>query len=181
MNQSTLRADKGSRKQKRIRGRGDGSGRGSFSGRGGKGQTARSGGNRKPGFEGGQTPLLRRIPKLRGFKNPNRTPFQVVNVAALDAFEDGSTVDLVQLFESGLISHKNQPVKILGDGELKKKLSVKVDACSASAKQKIEAKGGTVLLPTQKKHDTINSSILGRAQRGRETSEESGSASSERS
>jgi large subunit ribosomal protein L15 len=145
--QHTLRPNSGSRKQRRIRGRGDGSGRGSFSGRGGKGQTARSGGNIKAGFEGGQTPLIRRIPKLKGFKPPSRVSYQVVNVSALDVFDEGGTVDLITLYERNLISRKNRPVKILGDGELSKKLSVKVDACSASAKQKIEAKGGSVLLP----------------------------------
>lgn len=128
-------------------GRGDGSGHGSYSGHGGKGQTARSGGNIKSGFEGGQTPLLRRIPKLKGFKNPNKVPYQPVNVERLNVFEDGANVDLVALFEEGLISRKNRPVKILGNGELQKKLTLKVDAISASAKEKIEAKGGTVTLP----------------------------------
>lgn len=145
--QHTLQPNPGARKQRRIRGRGDGSGRGSFSGRGGKGQTARSGGNIKAGFEGGQTPLIRRIPKLKGFKPPSHISYQVVNVSALDVFDEGGTVDLITLYERNLISRKNRPVKILGDGELSKKLSVKVDACSASAKQKIEAKGGNVLLP----------------------------------
>lgn len=145
--QHTLRPNSGSRKGKRRFGRGDSSGRGSYSGRGAKGQKARSGGRVRPGFEGGQTPLLRRIPKLKGFKNPNRIPFQVVNVEGLNVFDDGSTVDLVALFEQRLISRKNRPVKILGDGELQKKLTVKIDACSQSAKKKIEAKGGQIVLP----------------------------------
>lgn len=145
--QHTLRSNPGARKQRRIRGRGDGSGRGSFSGRGGKGQTARSGGGKKPGFEGGQTPLFRRMPKLKGFKPPHRVAFQAVNVSQLNAFDEGSTVDLVALYEKNIISRKNRPVKLLGDGEVEKKLTVKVDAASASAKQKIEAKGGSVLLP----------------------------------
>lgn len=144
--QHNLTPHPGSRKLKRIRGRGDSSGRGSFSGRGGKGQTARSGGGRKPGFEGGQTPLIRRLPKLKGFKNPNRLPFQTVNVESLDVFNDGDIVNIVSLYEKNLISKKNRPLKILGDGELNKKLIVKADACSAGAKQKIEAKGGTVVL-----------------------------------
>lgn len=151
----TLQPNPGSRKQKRIRGRGDGSGRGSFSGHGGKGQTARSGGGRKPGFEGGQTPLVRRLPKLKGFTNPNRLPYQVVNVASLDNFENLSTVDIVALFENKLISKKNLPIKVLGDGTLTKKLTVKVDAVSASARKKIEEKGGSVILPpkvTPKEH-----------------------------
>lgn len=140
--QHTLRPNPGSRKSKRIRGRGDASGSGSFSGRGGKGQTARSGGNVKAGFEGGQTPLLRRIPKLKGFKNPNRAPYQVVNVERLNVFEDGAIVDLVALYDRKLINRKNRMIKILGDGELQKKLTVKAEACSVSAKKKIEEKGG---------------------------------------
>lgn len=146
----TLKPNPGSRKAKRDLGRGDSSGHGSFSTRGGKGQTARSGGGVKPGFEGGQTPLIRRLPKLKGFKNPNRLPFQVVNVERLNEFIDGTTVDLVALYENHLISRKNRPVKILGDGEVTKKLTVKVDACSQSAKKKIEEKGGTLLLPAPK-------------------------------
>lgn len=140
----TLKANQGARKQKRIRGRGDASGRGNFSGRGGKGQTARSGGGKRPGFEGGQTPLIRRMPKLKGFKNPNKIPYQAVNVESLNRFDDGANVDIVTLFENNLISHKARPIKILGSGELTKKLQVKIDACSASAKKKIEEKGGTV-------------------------------------
>lgn len=144
LSQHTVKPARGSRKKYKTYGRGDSSGRGSYSGRGQKGQLARSGGRRRPGFEGGQTPLIRRMPKLKGFKNPNRLPFQVVNVAALNLFEDGATVDLVKLFEADLISRKNRPVKILGDGELTKKLAVKVDAVSKEAKKKIEEKGGTV-------------------------------------
>lgn len=143
----TLKANQGARKQKRIRGRGDSSGRGNFSGRGGKGQTARSGGGKRPGFEGGQTPLIRRMPKLKGFKNPNKVPYQIVNVEALNKFDDGTNVDIVALYENNLISRKTRPVKILGSGELTKKLQVKIDACSASVKKKIEEKGGTVMLP----------------------------------
>lgn len=145
--QHTLKPNPGSRKQSRSRGRGDGSGHGSFSGRGGKGQTARSGGGEKPGFEGGQTPLHRRMPKLKGFKPPHQIRYQVVNVSRLNVFDEESMVDIIALYERNFISRKNRPVKILGDSELEKKLTVKVDACSASAKQKIEAKGGTVLLP----------------------------------
>lgn len=147
MFQHTLKPNRGSRKKSRAIGRGDGSTRGSFSGHGGKGQTARSGGGRKPGFEGGQTPLLRRLPKLKGFKNPNRLPFTAVNVGDLNTFEDGTIVDLVALYDRRLISRKNRPVKILGDGELIKKLTLKVDAASASAKKKIEEKGGSLVLP----------------------------------
>ncbi|MEK7523445.1 MAG: 50S ribosomal protein L15 [Patescibacteria group bacterium] len=142
----TLKPQAGAHRFARAAGRGDGSGRGSYSGRGVKGQKSRSGGRVKQGFEGGQTPLLRRLPKLKGFNNPNRVPFQVVNVADLNVFDEGMTVDLIALYEQKLVSRKNLPVKILGDGEVQKKLTVKVDACSASAKQKIEAKNGTIVL-----------------------------------
>lgn len=150
IHQHTLRPNPGSRKSKRIRGRGDSSGRGSFSGAGAKGQKSRSGGRVKAGFEGGQTPLIRRMPKLKGFKSPNRLPYQTVNVSGLNAFDDGETIDIVKLYEGKLISRKDRPVKLLGDGELTKKLNVKVDGCSLSAKQKVEAKGGTILLSSAK-------------------------------
>lgn len=142
----TLKPQTGAHRFSRASGRGDASGRGSYSGRGAKGQKSRSGGRVKQGFEGGQTPLLRRLPKLKGFNNPNRIPFQVVNVADLNVFDEGMTVDLISLYEQKLVSRKNLPVKILGGGEVQKKLTVKVDACSASAKQKIEAKNGTIVL-----------------------------------
>lgn len=145
---STLRPNKGSHKKQRIVGRGDSSGHGSYSTRGQKGQNSRSGGGVRPGFEGGQTPLIRRLPKLKGFKNPNRVPFQVVNIGDLNKFENGTTIDIIVLFEERLIQKKNAPVKILGNGELEKKLIIKVDACSATAKEKVEAKGGTIELPT---------------------------------
>ncbi|MBP9718138.1 50S ribosomal protein L15 [Candidatus Gracilibacteria bacterium] len=147
---SSIRPNKGSNKKKRIVGRGDSSGHGSYSTRGMKGQNSRSGGGTKPGFEGGQTPLIRRLPKLKGFKNPNRVPFQVVNVSALNVFDNGAKVDIIALYEERLVQKKNAPVKILGDGELEKKLTIKVDACSESARTKIEAKGGTVDVPTKK-------------------------------
>lgn len=150
IHQHTLRPNPGSRKKQRSRGRGDSSGRGSFSGAGAKGQKSRSGGRVKAGFEGGQTPLIRRMPKLKGFKSPNRLPYQTVNVSGLNTFDDGETIDIVKLYEGKLISRKDRPVKLLGDGELTKKLNVKVDGCSLSAKQKVEAKGGTVLLSSAK-------------------------------
>lgn len=148
IHQHNLKPNPGSRKKSRSVGRGDSAGQGSQSGRGGKGQTARSGGNIKPGFEGGQTPLIRRLPKLKGFSNVNRIAYQVINVTKLNSFENGSTVDLVQLFDKGYISKKNMPVKLLGDGVLEKKLTVKVDAASASAKEKVEKAGGSLLIPT---------------------------------
>lgn len=149
--QHTLKPNPGSRKKKRILGRGLGSGRGVFSGRGVKGAGSRSGAKKRPGFEGGQTPLIRRIPKLRGFSNPTKIFYQPVNVEALNIFEDGTEVNLVLLYEKKLISKKNRPVKILGDGELTKKLTVKTERVSKSAKEKIEAKGGKVILLEEKK------------------------------
>lgn len=143
---SNLKSARGSRKKKRLLGRGDASGHGSYSTRGQKGQSSRSGGGVKPGFEGGQTPLIRRLPKVRGFKNPNRVAYQVINVSQLNVFESGETVDIVAFYEKGLITRKTLPIKLLADGELTKKLTVKVDAASKSATEKIEAKGGQVVV-----------------------------------
>lgn len=138
MQQHTLHPHPGSRKRKKRLGRGDGSGRGSFSTRGVKGQQSRTGGGVKLGFEGGQTPLSRRIPKLRGFKNPKRVTYQVVNVGQLNILHDSATVDISTLYDAGLIRHKNLPVKLLGEGELTKKLKFNIEAMSKSAKEKIE-------------------------------------------
>lgn len=123
------------------RGRGHGSGNGKTAGKGHKGQKARSGAPR-PGFEGGQMPLYRRLPK-RGFKNRNTLDIVAINVSVLEAFEDGSTVDVDALIEKGIIKDSGDGVKVLGNGELTKKLNVKANAFSASAKEKIEAAGGT--------------------------------------
>ena len=124
------------------RGRGHGSGNGKTAGKGHKGQKARSGAPRI-GFEGGQMPLYRRLPK-RGFKNRNSKDIVSINISALDKFEDGATVDVAALMEAGIVKNPRDGVKILGNGEITKKLNVKVDAVSASAKKKIEAVGGTV-------------------------------------
>lgn len=131
-------------KKRRIRvGRGESGRRGKTAGRGTKGQKARD--RTKIGFEGGQTPLKLRLPKLKGFKNPFRKEFAVVNVGSLDqAFASGAIVDRAALQEAGLVSSKGLPIKILGKGELTKPLQVKVDACSGTAKEKIEAAGGTI-------------------------------------
>ncbi len=135
----------GSRKPRKRVGRGNGSGHGSTAGRGDKGQGSRAGGTKGPGFEGGQTPLAMRLPKLPGFKNRNRVEFAVVNVSRLDeAFADGDVVDGESLVAKGIVKSANAPFKVLGDGELNKKLTVRADKVSASAKQKIEAAGGTV-------------------------------------
>lgn len=135
----------GSRKDRKRVGRGHGSGHGGTSGRGHKGQLSRAGGGKGPGFEGGQNPLAMRLPKLPGFKNRFRVEFAVVNVSRLDGlFTDGDVVDVDALFAKGVLKSKTAPVKVLGDGELTKKLTVKVDKVSGSAKAKIEAAGGTV-------------------------------------
>lgn len=123
------------------RGRGHGSGNGKTSGKGHKGQKARSGGSIRPGFEGGQMPLQRQIPK-RGFVNIFNTRYAVVNVKDLEIFDDGAEVDEQVLVEAGLLKKTLDGVKILGVGELTKKLTVQVAAFSASAKQKIEEAGG---------------------------------------
>lgn len=135
----------GSRKERKRVGRGHGSGHGGRSGRGNKGQLSRSGGGKGPGFEGGQNPLHMRLPKLPGFKNRNRVEYAVVNVSRLDAlYEAGAVVDVDSLFDKGVIKSKTVPVKVLGDGELTKPLTVRVDKVSEPAKAKIEAAGGTV-------------------------------------
>ena len=125
------------------RGRGHGSGNGKTAGKGHKGQKARSGAPR-PGFEGGQMPLYRRIPK-RGFTCPSSKEIVGINLGTLnERFEDGAVVDLEALIESGIVKNPKDGVKILGNGEITKKLTVKANAFSASAKEKIEAIGGTV-------------------------------------
>lgn len=141
MELSNLRPAKGSKHSDSFRrGRGHGSGNGKTAGKGHKGQKARSGATR-PGFEGGQMPLYRRIPK-RGFTNRNSKEIVAINVSALERFDNGATVDVDALIEAGVIKNPRDGVKILGNGELTKKLNVKVDAYSASAKEKIEALGG---------------------------------------
>jgi large subunit ribosomal protein L15 len=128
------------RKRKRV-GRGDGSGHGKTSCRGHKGQGARSGGGTKPGFEGGQMPLQRRLPK-RGFHNPFRVEMSVVNLTQLESFPSGTEVTPESLCAQGLVHGKNRRIKILGDGSLSKPLTIKAHGFSAKAKAKIEASGG---------------------------------------
>ena len=142
MNLSNLHPAEGSKHSDNFRrGRGHASGNGKTAGKGHKGQKARSGATR-PGFEGGQMPLYRRLPK-RGFKNMNRVEMIGVNVSALERFENDSTVCINCLGEAGLVKHAQDTVKILGNGELTKKLNVKANAFSEAAKAKIEALGGT--------------------------------------
>jgi len=139
----TLPGDKGNKQDRRRVGRGVGSGRGRTSGRGHKGAQARAGAKHKRGFEGGQMPLHRRLPK-RGFHNPFRVKTETVNVSALDKrFEDGQTVDAALLAEARLIADSNARVKILGDGELTKCLTVRAHAFSQKARERIESRGGT--------------------------------------
>ena len=143
MNLSELRPAEGSKHSDNFRrGRGHGSGNGKTAGKGHKGQKARSGAPR-PGFEGGQMPLYRRIPK-RGFTNRNSLEIVGINVDVLNRFEDGAEVTVATLVEAGIIKNPRDGVKILGNGDLTKNLTVKVNACSAGAKEKIEALGGTV-------------------------------------
>lgn len=123
------------------KGRGTGSGNGKTAGKGHKGQNARSGGGVRPGFEGGQLPLYRKLPK-RGFYNRFAKEYSVVNVEALNRFEDGSVVDLAVLADAGVVSQPKGALKVLGNGELAKKITVKAAVFSASAKEKIEAAGG---------------------------------------
>ena len=145
MQLNDLRPAEGSTKARKHIGRGNSSGHGTTAGRGTKGQLSRSGGGKGAGFEGGQQPLAMRLPKLPGFKNRNRVEYAPVNVSRLEQlFEDGETVDSEALVAKGVIKHDYIPVKVLGDGELTKKLTVCVDKVSASAKAKIEAAGGKV-------------------------------------
>ena len=142
MELSNLQPAEGSKHSDNFRrGRGHGSGNGKPAGKGHKGQKARSG-QPRIGFEGGQMPLYRRLPK-RGFKNRNHKEIVAINLSALECFEDGATVDIEALIANGIIKDSMDGVKVLGNGELTKKLNVKVNAYSESAKEKIEKLGGT--------------------------------------
>jgi len=142
MNLHSLKPAEGSTHRKIRVGRGRASGKGKTSARGQKGQMSRSGSGHTPLFEGGQMPMARRIPK-RGFTNFTRKVLAPVNLTSLDAFDDGADVTIETLRDAGLVKGRNNGVKILGTGEISKKLSVKATAFSASAKEKIEAAGGT--------------------------------------
>jgi len=136
-----LKPAEGSRKKSFRKGRGHGSGNGKTAGRGHKGQKSRSSGNTRPGFEGGQMPLYRRLPK-RGFHNRNEKEIVAINVGLLNVFEDGQVVDIAALKSKGLVSNPRDGVKILGEGDIEKKLTVMVHAFSKSAGEKIAAAGG---------------------------------------
>jgi large subunit ribosomal protein L15 len=144
MNLATLKPPAGSRKKKKRVGRGDGSGHGGTAGKGAKGQNARSGHSVRPGFEGGQMPLSRRLPKI-GFKNPMRRIIATVNIDELKRFPEGSVVDRETLLAMGLVKRKADGIKVLGNGEIDYPLSLRVDLVSRGARQKIEAAGGTIL------------------------------------
>ncbi len=141
MNLHDLSPVAGSVKECKRKGRGHASGNGKTAGKGHKGQKARSGGGVRVGFEGGQMPLTRRLPK-RGFNNIFAQRLEAINVAALNKFEDGATVNVCDLLEKGILSKCEYGVKVLGNGELTKKLTVRASAFSASAKEKIEKAGG---------------------------------------
>ena len=143
-----LKPAEGSKRNRKRVGRGPASGNGKTAGRGMNGQKSRAGGGKGAGFEGGQTPLARRLPKLPGFRNFNRVEYVPVNVSRLDAkFNAGDLVDADTLYAAGIIKNTTDPIKVLGDGEITKALTVRVDKVSASAKAKIEAVGGTVEAP----------------------------------
>ena len=144
MRQDTLSPSAGAKKARKRVGRGDGSGHGTYSGRGCNGQKSRAGFKLKPGFEGGQLPLIRRLPRKRGFVNIFRVEYSVVNISKLNAFEPGSEVTPEKLLALGVVKSLRYPIKVLAGGDLKHPLSVKANKFSASAKAKIEAAGGTV-------------------------------------
>ncbi len=138
-----LKSAEGSRKERNRVGRGSSSGNGKTSGRGQKGQNSRSGGGVRLGFEGGQTPLFRRLPK-RGFTNINRKEYAVVNLETLNRFEDGTEVTPAMLVESGIIKAEKSGIKVLGNGQVERKLTVKASKFSQAAKEAIEAAGGSI-------------------------------------
>ena len=142
MRQDELSPAPGSRRDAKRVGRGDGSGHGTYSGRGCKGQKSRSGYRIRPGFEGGQLPLIKRLPRKRGFVNIFRTEYSIVKLGTLNMFESGSEVTPEKLVATGVIKSLQRPVKILADGELNHPLVVRANKFSAAAKAKIEAAGG---------------------------------------
>ena len=144
MRQHELRPAKGARRSRKRVGRGDGSGHGSFSGRGMKGQNSRSGGGVRPGFEGGQLPLTKALPRMRGFTNIFRMEYNVVNLDRLSGFKADSEVTPQHLLDVGIVKNLKRPVKILGRGELVHALAVEAQRFSESARRKIEGAGGSV-------------------------------------
>ena len=144
MRQDELSPSPGSKKSRKRVGRGDGSGHGTYSGRGCKGQKSRAGYKMRPGFEGGQLPLIKRLPRKRGFTNIFRVEYSVVNINSLNGFESGSEVTPEKLVAAGVVKSLRYPIKILAEGDIKHPLTVKANKFSAAAKAKIEAAGGQV-------------------------------------
>jgi len=144
MKQNELKPATGAKHKRKMVGRGNGSGHGTYSGRGLKGQKSRSGGGVRVGFEGGQLPLIKRLPRKRGFRNIFRTEYNIVNVGQLAVFSPGSEVTAVELLRAGLISTTDHPTKILGTGDIKHPLLVSADRFSSSAEKKIVAAGGSI-------------------------------------
>ncbi|MFC2060581.1 50S ribosomal protein L15 [Chloroflexota bacterium] len=144
MRQDSLAPAAGSKRNRKRVGRGDGSGHGTYSGRGCKGQKSRSGYKIRPGFEGGQLPLIKRLPEKRGFFNIFRIEYTAVNINKLNVFEPGSEVTPESLVAAGVVKSLRHPIKILGDGDINHPLVVKVNKFSTTAKAKIEAAGGRV-------------------------------------
>jgi len=144
MKQNELKPPAGSRHKRKRVGRGDGSGHGSYSGQGVKGQKARSGGGVRPGFEGGQLPITKRLPRKRGFTNIFKTEYSIVNLGKLGVFAPGSKVGPQELLEARLVKSAKQPIKILSDGEINQPLVVRADKFSAAAQRKIVAAGGSI-------------------------------------
>lgn len=144
MKQNELKPPLGATHKRKRVGRGDGSGHGTYSGRGCKGQKSRSGGGVRIGFEGGQLPLIRRLPRKRGFNNIFKTEYNIVNVGELDSFPSGSEINTEELLKTGSIKSLDRPTKILGDGDVHHSLVVKANKFSAAAERKIVAAGGKV-------------------------------------
>ena len=144
MEQHELRAPAGARHKRKRVGRGDGSGHGTYSGRGCKGQNSRAGGGVRLGFEGGQLPLIKRLPRKRGFTNIFKTSYSIINVGSLNVFDANAEVNPEALLNAGLIKTLKQPVKILGNGEIDRPLTIKADKFSSTAEQKIVAAGGKI-------------------------------------
>ena len=144
MRQNELRPSLGSKHNRKQVGRGDGSGHGTYSGRGCKGQKSRAGGGVRLGFEGGQLPLIQRLPRKRGFTNIFKIKYDIVNVGELEVFPEATEVDVQKLYQAGLLRSTKQAVKILGDGELHHSLVVKAKKISSTAEKKILAAGGKV-------------------------------------
>ena len=144
MRQDELSPAPGSKKRRKRVGRGDGSGHGTYSGRGCKGQKSRAGYKMRPGFEGGQLPLIKRLPRKRGFVNIFRTEYSIVNLGKLNIFESGSEVTPEELITAGIVKSSRHPIKILAGGDINHPLVIKANKFSAVAKAKIEAAGGQV-------------------------------------